>query len=227
MTTSTNRPCRAADKMTCRVHGAHFIAQEVYAPMKKRGFRISIEEIEIFTEDIIEVIHSAEDENSYVESDRDEDGIYKEWKSRNPVDARKFNGDIRTMIHEITWRHDADKKKLPENNVLDPDLKSQYGGYAVALGSLIAREGEPVKANASYYSGWSDHVMAEHTNRCGIVAVSNPREESWGEFNGTFNDEDDSVHGAEAEAQCACGNFKGTLRIKGSLTELTRKLFDQ
>lgn len=226
MTISSNRPCRANNELTCRVHGASAIAAVIYPPMKSRGYMISPEEIEIFTEDVIKIIDEAGSEDSQAEHDRDETGIYDQWRMNNPSDAYSMDVDVRTLVHEIAFLYDKEKTKLPKNNVLDPDLASTYGGYSVALGSLIAREGTPLKPDDGYYGGWEDYDMKRHLKTCSVAAISNPHESTWREFNGTFNDEDDSVHGAEAEAQCACGKLKGKMRIEGSLTSLTRKLFD-
>lgn len=225
MTISSNRPCRANNEITCRVHGAGAISAKIYPSLKERGYRISPEEIEIFTEDIISIINTAGDEYSQVEHDRDEKGIYYQWKLNNPSDAYSMDAPVNALVREIAFLYDKDKKKLPINNVLNPDLAATYGGYAVALGRLIAKEGTPVGADESYYS-WEDFDMKKHLNQCEVVSISNPHENTWQEFNGTFNDEDDSVHGAEAEAQCACGRLKGKMRIEGSITSLTRKLFD-
>lgn len=219
------RPCQATNEMTCRFHGAPLIAAEIFPPIHERGYTISAEEIEIFTEDIIDTIHTAGSSDSEVKHGRDEHGIYEEWKSNHITDYYRMDAPVLSLIHEIVYRYDKNKTILPENNVLDPTKKLDYGAFTVALGTLIAKEGTPVKADDSYY-GWRDYDMSKHLAECEIVAVSNPREKTWSAFNGTFNDEDDSVHGAQAEAQCKCGNFKGTMRIEGSLTSLTRKLFE-
>jgi hypothetical protein len=220
-----SRPCQAENKMECRFHAAGYITAEIFPPIYERGFRISQEEVEIFTEDIIKLINTAGKNDSDIEHGRDEKNIYEQWQMDHPHDSYGMDAPVESLIHEIVFRYDSNKTKLPENNVLDPNKRLTYGAFTVALGTLIAKEGCPVKPNDGYY-GWKDYDMDSHIKSCEIVSISNPKEKTWGAFNGTFNDEDDSVHGAEAEAQCKCGNFKGRMRIEGSLTNLTRKLFD-
>jgi len=219
--------CRAQEPTTCRVHGAHYIAKELHAYTMKRGFtHFSIEEAEIFAEDIIETIGYAGKKDSPIEHERDEDNIHDVWRDMHYDDARSIEAPVRELIHRIVFLRDENKTVLPENNVLDPEKKELYGAFHVALGKMIAAEGSPVQVNESYY-GWHDYEMENHVRKCGIASVSNPREHSWGEFNGTFNDDDDRVHGAEASAQCNCGNFKGKMRVEGELTDLTRDLLNK
>jgi len=219
--------CHAKEPTTCRVHGAHYIAKELHAYTMERGFtHFSIEEAEIFAEDIIVIADTAGNKDSDIEHPRDEANIYNNWYLTYPADDRRMEAPVKELIHRIVFLRDENKTVLPENNVLDPAKKETYGAFHVSLGKMLAAEGYPVQANESYY-GWEDYDLTPHIRKCDIAAVSNPREHSWGEFNGTFNDDDDRVHEIEAQGQCNCGNFKGKLRLQGQLTELTRDLINK
>jgi hypothetical protein len=57
---------------------------------------------------------------------------------------------------------------------------------------------------------------------CHIKAITSVNEDTWNEFEGTFYDGDTSHHGIAAEGQCACGLFKGRLRVEKPVVEIIK-----
>lgn len=222
-----NKECRAKDPAACRIHGTPVIAKQVHRYAVEQGYtNFSPEEAEIFTEDVINIIQQSQTEESTIQSSRDEAGIWNEWKTQHFNDYYSMHAPAKELIGEIAFLYDPDKTVIPENNVLDPKKASLYGGYHTSVGRMLAKEGLPVSPHASYLS-WEDYEMQPHLRECGFASISTSQPTMWHEFNGTYNDDDDSLEGVEADAQCNCGRFKNKLRMAADTATLTRTLLSK
>lgn len=88
--------------------------------------------------------------------------------------------------------------------------------YERVLKLLVLKHGSLALEDPSIY-GWVDYRYYTYANKgqqlhhviCKITSSEVPKEDHWREFNGTFNDEDDSVHGIVLKGvSCACGKLK-------------------
>jgi hypothetical protein len=120
-------------------------------------------------------------------------------------------------------------KKLAasDRNLLnDPKTTRWEDGYRNALARFMAKNGEAMSLTASYY-GWHDYdisrAIREGKSGWDVAVVLDVREDSWGEFEGTFTD--GSEHsGVAADVVYANGENR-TLRWEGTLGEIMKKLF--
>lgn len=116
---------------------------------------------------------------------------------------------------------------------MSPEVQAEYDK---ALTAVVLRHGFLVKNDPSTY-GWVDYEYYGHYGKnhrphhlsCPLTATGKPRETVWREFNGTFNDEDDSVHGIEiSEVGCACGKLKDrTWRWSANMQEVAEAVFEE
>lgn len=82
------------------------------------------------------------------------------------------------------------------------------------LAEVIVTNGKAVRlsANVDGWEEWNTEIEGSP------VAVFNVREDEWTEFNGTFNDDDDSHSGISAEVIYTSG-YSREFRVEGSLRE--------
>lgn len=222
--------CRSKTPAACRVHGVNFLASHLYneyvLKQKRQG---TPEQYQELVKQVIMIADSYEtDSNTILESKRDVAGIKDLYLATYRADpASLYNTmdfPLVSMIQKIAFLRDKDKLTLPKNNLLEkPTTDSSYTKYHHALASYVAANGEPVKGDESYY-GWTDYDMAKHLRSCDIAAIETVHEDVWQEFNGTFNEEDDSVHGISGKGQCNCGFFKGELRVTKKVTDIIQDL---
>jgi hypothetical protein len=222
--------CRSKTPASCRVHGVNFLASHLYneyvIKQKRQG---SPEQYKELVQQVIMISESYEtDAETILESKRDVAGIRNLYIATYRADRTSLYNvmdfPLVSIIQEITFLQDKDKLTLPKNNLLEkPDTNSSYTKYHHALASYVAANGEPVKSDESYYA-WLDYDMSKHLNHCNIAAVESVNEDTWQEFNGTFNEDDDSVHGISGKGQCNCGFFKGELRVTGKVTDIIQNL---
>lgn len=115
--------------------------------------------------------------------------------------------------------------------MMSPEAQAAYNDI---LKDLVLRNGTLVKEDPSIY-GWVDYKYYRchekgyepHHLSCEISSSQPPVEDYWREFNGTFNDEDDSVHGIVLKSvNCACGKLKEReFRWEGRMQEVAKAVF--
>jgi hypothetical protein len=186
--------------------------------------------------DISEVIDEAGQPHSQLDDTRDIEGILQSIKmleySKRSAGAKDVYPDflpLQDIAQMVAWLKDKDAEVLPKKNLLDKSTVGKDGvtNYDHSMARCMAEEGRPVAPGSTYY-GWSDYIMQKHLNgKCHLAAITSVKEDSWNEFNGTFNDEDDTVHGVTAQGQCACGFFKGELRVDESMTKIIRDVVNK
>ena len=107
---------------------------------------------------------------------------------------------------------------------LDEDDTSYSWGerYKIKAAKMVARDGKPLMKDADQY-GWVDQSSLAHfqagKNQCHIAEITSIEEDEWDQFENTFGDNSEHL-GVQAEAQCACGWFRGKIRAEGTLGEL-------
>jgi hypothetical protein len=225
--------CQAKNPATCRVHGVRHITGVVFNEIvkKRQGYGTPEDYFQI-VKDISDAIDEAGQPHSQLDDGRDIDGIVDTVKvieySRRKAGSKKVYPDfmpVEEIAQYVAWLKDKNANVLPKKNLLDKGLVGKEGitNYDNSLARYMAVEGRPVAPGDRYY-GWSDYAMQQHLNKggCSIAAITSVKEDSWHEFNGTFNDEDDTVHGVTAHGQCKCGFFKGELRVDESMTKIIR-----
>lgn len=221
--------CKAKNPGTCRVHGTSYIAGMLYNNyVVKRGFAATPEDFNDFVNEVSIIADSYEtDPNTELSSRRDAATVFSLYQQTyayaKDSSYQRAHFPLLESIQTVLFLQDKDATKLPDKNLLDtPDKKaSNEEKYKHVLASYLAKKGSPVAADASYY-GWHDWDMTQHLNKCEIVAIEDVKEDTWHEFNGTFNEDDDSVHGITGHGQCRCGYFKGEVRVEDSVTNIIR-----
>lgn len=203
---------------------------------KRRGFPGTPEEYFTIVKDIFEIIGDVNQGHSMLDDERDIEGIVETLKildyHHDSKDSRyRSYLPITEIVQQVVWMKDKNATTLPKENLLEKEKigsKNQAGkeitNYDHMLARYIADKGEPIHPIPSYYS-WSDFEMYRHIKGpCSIAAVTSVKEDYWSEFNGTFNEDDNTVHGLNAHAQCKCGYFKGELRYQGRVTEIIKEM---
>lgn len=225
--------CRAKKPALCRVHGKNYVISQVYKKLaveKKRPG--SYKDYEAFISDVLPLLENPGSKDSYLEHPRDVEGALTALRIATREQGRDgvlYNSPVfpPQVIREILFLKDPKKDDSRENLLTKPAEKSSYKPYDTALASYAAANGTPVRDDTDGYYGWSDYDMKEHIDKdCEVTEVYSVREDYWQEFNGTFNEEDDHVHGLEAEAECNCGRFKGKLRVSGSVTDMIKDIMN-
>lgn len=101
--------------------------------------------------------------------------------------------------------------------------------YKRALVDCLAQRGTLVSEDPSYY-GYYDSKWIEakrHLETCGVdyAKSSEVYDVEWREFNGTFNEEDDSKQGVEVKVSCRCGEiFNRSFRYDGGMADIIRAI---
>lgn len=135
-------------------------------------------------------------------------------------------GTLRRVSTEIysLW---IDKKALiadPANLLHAPAAGAHWKeGYNHALAQAIAKEGQLMSYKASYFS-WADYTTNPNAVKTAtVVALFDIEEDHWGEFQGTFNSEDDSHTGFTAKVILSNG-FARRIRWETDIAEVMNKL---
>lgn len=223
--------CRSKDPASCRVHGVNIISAKLYNEYVVRQKRCGTpEQYQELVKQVIMIADSyTTDPNTLLESQRDISKIKDLYLATYRADPEslynKIDFPILSIVQQVTFMRDKDKLKLPKENLLEkPNPNSSYTKYQHALAAYLVDNGEPVNVGDTYYGGWEDHKMFSHLEFCHVVAVESVNEDAWREFHGTFNNDDDSVHGFSGKGQCGCGYFKGQLRFAGKTTDIIQDL---
>lgn len=132
------------------------------------------------------------------------------------------------IVQEVKLTHTAYEPR-EEVNYLERDKSDASlvwrDRYEIDAARLLAEKGKPVDVNENYY-GWVNSPMNMHLTKgvgdCTIAEVGKPDDISWSEFLDTHEGSGEYV-GFEADAQCACGYFRGKIRVQGEV-ELMRML---
>jgi hypothetical protein len=98
--------------------------------------------------------------------------------------------------------------------------------YPIKMANLLAAQGQPMTESPDEYS-WKDVIYLSHFSaqgdNCKIVEITNLIEDEWIEFLDTFNGSKE-VHGIQGEANCACGWFRGNMRVEGTFNDFLSQL---
>jgi hypothetical protein len=99
--------------------------------------------------------------------------------------------------------------------------------YDDVLRRLVLKHGELVAVDGTYW-GWLASDW-RHKHSCELSSTAVPREETWGQFDGTFADCDLTVHGIVLDdVHCACGYLvRRQLCWEKPLGEVLRAMFEQ
>lgn len=225
--------CRANSPALCRIHGKNFVISQVYkriAVEKKRPG--SYQDYADFVSEVLPLLENPGSKDSYLDHPRDVEGAMTAFNvamRKQGRDGVLYNSPVYPpgVLREILFLRDPKKPDARDNLLNKPGEGSSYKPYDTALASYVAVNGTPVRDDTDGYYGWSDHDMKDHVDKdCEISEVYSVEEDSWQEFNGTFNEDDDSVHGLEAEGECKCGRFKGKLRVQGSVTDMIKDIMN-
>lgn len=117
---------------------------------------------------------------------------------------------------------------------MSPEAQAEYNR---AMAAAAVKNGLIVRADPSYYGGWSDWEAAEHLNPygpasapCRLVAPEHGtvKEDEWSEFEGTFYDGDTSHHGVVVTGvSCVCGQLTDrAVRWEASMQEIAEAVFE-
>jgi len=101
--------------------------------------------------------------------------------------------------------------------------------YKIKMARMVAENGHAIRPDHDIY-GSADDIYRLHFesygDNCKVAEVTSLVEDEWTEFQDTFSD--NSTHqGAQCEAQCSCGWFRGTIRAEGSLEDFIQQLQGQ
>lgn len=111
------------------------------------------------------------------------------------------------------------------DNLLNPDARStestdegRQDRYDRDIAAIVAAEGSAVDIKDDYY-GWHDFNAKDEP----IVAAFDLDEDHWNEFNGTFNEDDDSHSGYSMTVLTESGEFR-KLRYEANIGEIMRQV---
>lgn len=139
--------------------------------------------------------------------------------------AEYFNETAeRDLVHYLRSLHkewyDPESFINSERNLLAEYTSDPFNR---ALAQLVVRRGEPMGIGRVSAFAWQDEYMNE---RLAVVGVYSVDEDRWEEFNGTFDDEDESwssTSGATAWVLYENG-MTGKYRAQGDLTTMVKEL---
>ena len=98
--------------------------------------------------------------------------------------------------------------------------------YKVMMAKMVAQHGKPMMDGDSPY-GWVDSRFSKHLTSgggdCAIAEVTSLVEDEWSQFLDTEAGNSDH-EGAQCEAQCSCGWFRGRIRAEGTLGDMIQRL---
>lgn len=92
--------------------------------------------------------------------------------------------------------------------------------YRVKVANSLAKYGTPLMDNSGSPYGWHDTRFIKHLEKdnCHIREVTAIREDEWSEFQDTYAGNSEH-HGIQGDAQCACGLFRGLIRMEETLED--------
>lgn len=111
---------------------------------------------------------------------------------------------------------------------MDDAVQAEYDRL---LARVVLKQGELVRKDESQY-GWHDYndgwVRDSHHRTC-EVTCKRVQEVTWYEFQGTFYEGDESVHGVSAfGVTCACGKLKDReVRWSAAMQEVAQAVFEE
>lgn len=119
---------------------------------------------------------------------------------------------------------------------MNEEIQKEYDRLLI---KLVLRHGDLVSERATTF-GWRDYAetfpndwygrtFVEHLERCGIQSVGSVQEEIWYEFQGTFYEGDNSVHGvAVFGLTCNCGKLTNrSVRWSARMQEVAQAVFEE
>lgn len=103
-------------------------------------------------------------------------------------------------------------------------------GFNKALKQAVWDNGYPVRVtteNYSLYYMWADYELVDHQRTCPLGKASDPEEDEWTEFQGTFDEGSDIEYGCRMVASCQCGKIKDrTIRWHATIGDAIREVVD-
>ena len=246
MASQTTKRCTSANPATCRYHRAGFFANSAVkmyfdtiasATWNVEGRTKLSKELRPQLEAYASLLATEMDEKLKSGELDPEDRSYsrqvstlgekviEKVQTENPVSSKKFS-ELHSYVYTLAdclkdQFNRANPTVQSKPNALTDENVSPFDRSAA---NMLVAEGSWVDKGSEYYGSWKDERRTLHYRKCGPAYVSVPHEDSWETFSGTFASFDDTDHGMTADTACNCGALKGSVRVEGSFTDLTRNL---
>jgi hypothetical protein len=233
MTETQERPCRAKKPAECRFHRSDVFAKDAVEMYILAGHS----EVDVETEAHLRVVaervfaglnHDLLEgriDVEYVEGFRSTVSPLFEvtsWGIDTQQNGKFASGRLANAAYYQFQRTVKSDRPESEVNVLTSDDTTPFNRSAAAM---LQKEGGWVTPfDDGFYGGWEDEMGTSHLQKCGASYMSEPVEDQWEFFAGTFADSNNIQHGMSAQVECNCGALKGEVRVMGNLSKLIRKL---
>ena len=98
--------------------------------------------------------------------------------------------------------------------------------YKIKMAKMVAAGGRALRETNDIY-GWEDPIYKNHFtedgDNCKIAEVTSLIEDEWSQFADTYTG-NSNHEGAQCDAQCSCGWFRGKIRMEGTLGDFLGQL---